>query len=32
MSGKEIWRRRCGQQDNASRRLEEDGGGSTELS
>jgi len=29
---REIRKRRCGQQDNASRGLEEDGGGSTELS
>jgi len=29
--GREIWRRRCGQQDTSGR-LEEDGGGSTETS
>jgi len=29
--GREIWRRRCGQQDTSGR-LEEDGGGSTEPS
>jgi len=31
LSGREIWRRRCGQQDT-SEGLEEDGGGSTEQS